>query len=50
MSDGSGMTVMCISVSKFCIVHKDAESVKRALAANVLVYFHFYVLTNCAIG
>ena len=39
MSDGSGMTVLCISVSKFRIVHKDAESVKRALAANVLVHF-----------
>ena len=39
MSDGSGMTVLCISVSKFCIVHKDVESVKRAPAANVVVYF-----------
>ena len=39
MSDGSGMTVLCISVSKFRIVHKDAESVKRAPAANVVVYF-----------
>ena len=41
MSDGSGMTVLCLSVSKFYIVHKDVESVKRALAANVVVYFYF---------
>ena len=41
MSDGSEMTILCSSVSKFCIVHKDVESVKRALAANVVVYFCF---------
>ena len=37
MSDGSEMTILCSSVSKFCIVHKDVESVKRAFVATVLV-------------
>ena len=43
MSDGSGMTVLCVSVSKFRIVHKDAESVKRALAANVVVFCFLFM-------
>ena len=47
MSDGSGMTVLCLSVSKFYIVHKDVESVKRAPAAYVLGHFILYVLTKC---
>ena len=38
-SDRSAMTVLCSSVSDFCSFHKDVESVKRALAANVLVHF-----------
>ena len=41
MSDGSGMTVLSSSASKFRIVKKDVESVKRVLAANVVVYFCF---------
>ena len=41
MSNGSGMAVLCSSVSKFRIVHKDVESAKRVPAANVVVYFLF---------
>ena len=38
MSDGSEMIVLCSSVSKFHIVHKDVESVERTFAATVLVH------------
>ena len=44
LSDGSGITVLCSSVTKFHIDHNDVEFVKRAFAADVLVHFILYVL------
>ena len=44
MSDGSGMTVGCSSVSTFRIFHKDVKFVKRGIVYNVLGYFMLYML------
>ena len=38
-SDGSVMTVVCISVSVFRSFHKDVKFVKRAFDDNFLVHF-----------
>ena len=44
MSDGSEVTVLCSSVSKFCIFYKDVICVKRGMVDNALVEFILYVL------
>ena len=41
LSDRSEMTVLCSSISMSRVVHKDVESLKRALAANIVVHFYF---------
>ena len=47
-SDGSVMTVVCISVSDFRSFHKDVKFVKRAFVDNVPVHFILCVLTKCS--
>ena len=46
VSDGSGMTVLCRSISMFHIFHKDVQFLKRGIVGNVLGYFMWYVLTK----